>query len=89
VRFRDAARGEMVERAWTIPHDTAVPAIDRATPSMQLAVLAMLAGEKLKGGPLADAIDFKQLADSMAEVKHYYGGDGRVGGMLRVVDALK
>jgi len=89
VRFRDTARGEMVERMWTMTHHTALPAIDQATPSMQLATLAMLAGEKLKGGPLASAIDFKQLAPAQAAVKQAYSGDTRVAEMLRMVDALK
>ena len=89
VRFRDAASAQMVERSWTIPHDSGAPAIDRATPSMQLAVLSMLAAEKLKGGPLAEAIDFQQLADPRANVKGFYGNAGRVGEMLRMLDALK
>ena len=89
VRFRDAASAQMVERTWTIPHDNGAPAIDRATPSMQLAVLSMLAAEKLKGGPLAEAIDFQQLADPRANVKRFYGNTGRVGEMLRMLDALK
>lgn len=89
VRFRDAASGGMVERTWTVPHDGGAPAIDRATPSMQLAALAMLAAEKLKGGPLADAIDFKQLADPQASVKRFYGTNGRAGEVMNMVDALK
>jgi tetratricopeptide (TPR) repeat protein len=89
VRFRDAAVGQMVERTWTVPHDGGAPAIDRATPSMQLAALAMLAAEKLKGGPLAEAIDFKQLADPQANVKRFYGTNGRAGEVLNMVDALK
>jgi hypothetical protein len=89
VRFRDTGRNEMVERSWTIFHDNGAPAIDRATPSMQLATLAMLAGEKLKGGSLADAIDFKQLTAPAANVKQHYGNTGRVAEVLRMVDALK
>jgi hypothetical protein len=89
VRFRDAASAQMVERTWTIPHDSGAPAIDRATPSMQLAVLSMLAAEKLKGGPLADAIDFQQLTEPRANVKRFYGNTGRVGEVLGMVDALK
>ena len=89
VRFRDTARGEMVERMWTMTHAPSAPAIDQAAPSMQLATLALLAGEKLKGGPLADAIDFKQLAAPQAIVKQAYGHDTRVAELLRMVDALK
>jgi len=89
VRFRDTAANEMVERTWTIRHDSTAPAFDRAAPSMQLAILAMLAAEKLKGGPLSDAIDFKQLAEPSANVKRFYGSTGRPGDVLRMVDALK
>jgi hypothetical protein len=89
VRFRDTASGEMVERTWTIPHAAAAPSIDRASPAMQLAVLAMLAGEKLKGGPLAEAIDFNSLNESRAAVRSYFGDAGRAADVLRVVEALK
>ncbi len=89
VRFRDTASGEMVERSWTIPREESVPAFDRATPSMQLAGLSLLAAEKLRGGPLADAIDFKQLTDQLAEVRRFYQASPRVGEMLQVIDAIK
>jgi Domain of unknown function (DUF3520)/von Willebrand factor type A domain/von Willebrand factor len=89
VRFRDAASKEMVERTWTISYDAQATAFDRATPSMQLAGLSLLAAEKLKGGPLADAINFQQLAGSSALVKQFYGNSPRVADMLRVIDALK
>ena len=88
VRFRDTASGQMVERTWTIPHDPSAPAIDRAKPSMQLATLAMLAAAKLRGGPLAEAIDFRQLAAPRASVKHFYGTTGRAAEMLRMIDGL-
>lgn len=88
VRFRDTAGDRMVERGWSIPYDSGVPAIDRGTPSMQLAVLAMFAAEKLRGGPLADAIDFRQLAGPRAETKRYYAGSSRVAEMLHMIDSL-
>jgi hypothetical protein len=49
----------------------------------------MLAGEKLKGGPLADAIDFKNFSQAQATVKQAFGQDTRVSEMLRMVNALK
>jgi hypothetical protein len=49
----------------------------------------MLAAEKLRGGPLADAIDFNQLTGPGAFVKQFYGSSPRVADMLRVIDALK
>lgn len=89
VRFRDAASGNMVERSWTIPHEQAAAPFDRATPSLQLAGLSMLAAEKLRGGALADAIDFNRLVEPAASVKHHYGASPRVAEMLKVVDELK
>ncbi|MEO5915474.1 MAG: von Willebrand factor type A domain-containing protein [Luteolibacter sp.] len=89
VRFRDTASSEMVERSWTIPHESSATAFDRASPSMQLAGLSLLAAEKLKGGPLADAIDFKLLAGPTASVKQFYGASARVGEMLQVIEKLK
>lgn len=89
VRFRDAVSGEMVERAWTISYDAQTTAFDRATPSMQLAGLSLLAAEKLRGGPLADAIDFKQLTGPTSLVKQFYASSPRVADMLQVIDALK
>jgi hypothetical protein len=88
VRFRDAASGQMVERSWTIPYEASAPAFDQAAPSLQLAGLAMLAAEKLRGGPLAEAIDFKRLAAPRATVKQYYSNSRRVMEMLEVVDKL-
>ncbi len=88
VRFRDVASGEMVERAWTIPYDESATAFDRATPSMQLAGLAMMAAEKLGGGPAAAIIDFKQFAGSIAQVKQFYAQNARVAEMLRLINAL-
>ena len=49
----------------------------------------MLAAEKLKGGPLAEAIDFKELAAPAANVKRFYGTNGRPGEVLQMLDALK
>jgi Mg-chelatase subunit ChlD len=88
VRFKDTARGEMVERGWTIPYETAT-AFDRATPSMQLAGLSMLAAEKLKGGPLADAIDWTELTAPQAQVKQFYGENEPVADMMRLIDVLR
>jgi len=89
VRFRDTNSGEMVERTWTVPYDSAAPVFDRASPSMQLAGLSMMAAQKLRGGPLADAIDLKQFAEPAASVKQVLGGNKGVVEMLQVIDALK
>ena len=89
VRFRDAASGRMVERSWTIPYDSSAPAFDRAAPSLQLAGLALLAAEKLRGGPLGDAIDFSQFTTPQATVKQWYPNNRRVAEVLEMVGALR
>lgn len=89
VRFRDVASGQMVERGWTIPHDPSAPALDRAPPSMQLATLAMLAAEKLRGGALADAIQFGEMTEVQAGIMHHFRGDERVAEMMQMIDQLK
>lgn len=88
VRFRDAGSSSTVERSWSIPFDAAAPAFDRATPSMQLAGLSMLAAEKLKGGPYGQAINFRNFSSSIFQVKHYYAGSGSVSDMLQMIDTL-
>lgn len=89
VRFRDAASGETLERSWVIPYDPAAPAFDLAAPSMQLAGLAMLAAKKLRGGPLAGAIDFRNLAGPKAEVRRHFQDNGEVTDLLGIITALE
>jgi Mg-chelatase subunit ChlD len=89
VRFRDTASGEMVERAWTIPHDPTTPALDKAAPQTQLATLALLAAQKLQGGPLADAIRFSDLAETIAKLKQAYANDPKAQRLLTLINALR
>lgn len=89
VRFRDTASGEMVERAWTIPHDPTTPAFDKAAPQTQLATLALLAAQKLQGGPLADAIRFPDHAETLAKLKQTYANDAKAQRLLTLINALR
>ena len=89
VRFRDVASGRMIERSWTIANEISTAALDQARPSMQLATLAMMAGEKLRGGPLADAINFNDLGEVIAKVNQHYKGDPKAAEMLEMIDQLK
>jgi Mg-chelatase subunit ChlD len=88
VRFLDTATGERIERSWTMPYDANTPVFDRAAPSMQLAGLTMLAAEKLKGGPMAAAIDFNKRRQSIDSVRTYYPNSSSVGGLLRMIRML-
>lgn len=89
VRFRDVASDQMVERSWTIANQIATPAIDQAQPSMQLATLAMLAGEKLRGGPLAEAINFNEMGEVIAQINQHFKGDLKAAEMLEMLEQLK
>lgn len=89
VRFRDTASGEMVERAWTIPHDPSTPAFDKADPKTQLATLALLAAQKLQGGPLADAIRFPDHVETIAKLKQAYANDEKTQRLLTLINALR
>jgi len=89
VRFRDAASGQMVERTWTIPYEAQAPAFDHASPSIQLAGLAALAAERLRGGPMAAAIDFKALGKTFAAVKAKYLQSQPVADLGMMIEKLK
>ncbi len=89
VRFRDVASDQMVERSWTIANQIATPAIDQAQPSMQLATLAMFAGEKLRGGPLAEAINFNEMGEVIAQINQHFKGDPKAAEMLEMLEQLK
>ena len=89
VRFRDAASGQMVERTWTIPYEAQAPSFDQATPSIQLAGLAAFAAEKLRAAPMADAVDFQQLAPVMAKVKARYANSKPVAELEAMIGKLK
>ena len=89
VRFRDANTGEMVERAWTIPYEAQVAAFDQATPSIQLAGVAAFTAEKLRGAPLADAVDFQDLKQVFAKVKAAYPNSQPVDDLGTMIEWLK
>jgi Mg-chelatase subunit ChlD len=89
VRFKDTSTGQMVEQTWTIPYDEKAAAFDQATPSMQLASLAALAAEKLRGGPLAEATDFQSLTPQVAKVRAHYATSKKVGDLIEMIGKLK
>lgn len=89
VRFRDTATAEMTEHTWTIPYDPATPAFDRADPKTQLATLALLAAQKLQPGPLADAINFADHAQTIANLKRTHPHDQKIQQLLNLINTLK
>jgi secreted protein with Ig-like and vWFA domain/tetratricopeptide (TPR) repeat protein len=89
VRFKDTSTGQMVEQTWTIPYDEKAAAFDQAMPSMQLASLAALTAEKLRGGPLAEATDFQSLTPQVAKVRAHYATSKKVGDLIEMIGKLK
>ena len=89
VRFRDTATKQMVENKWTMNYDASAPAFDRASPSMQLAGLAMMTADKLKGGPLADMVRFGEMTGTRDAVRQRYSGTARVAQLLEMIRKLE
>jgi hypothetical protein len=89
IRFRDTASGEMVERKWTIPYEASAPSFDKANPKTQLATLALLAAQKLQPGPLADAIDFSNYSETIANLKKLNANSTKNQQLLNLINALK
>ncbi len=89
VRFQDMATGEMVERSWTIPYDAGTPALDEATPSMQLAGTAAFLGMKLRGGPDAGMVRFEDLGAVTSGLRTKFAGNARVGRLVQMVGKVR
>lgn len=84
VRFRDTATGQMVERSWPIAYDAAMPAFDRAMPSIQLAGLASMLAERLRLGPVASGIKLGDFTPVLQRVRSHYPDDQRVQDLARM-----
>lgn len=89
IRFRDTATDEMVERTYTIPYDSNSPSFDKANPKTQLATLALLAAQKLQPGPLADAINFSNYSQTIAQLKQTYTHSTKTQQLLNLINAIK
>ncbi len=89
VRFRDPARGEMVERNWTLAYEPQPPSFDRASASLQLAGASALLAEKLRGGTLAGTIRLEELAPVVTGLRGAFAGDARVEALLRMFEQTR
>jgi len=88
IRFRDTTTGQIVERSWPIPYQPNTPALDQARPSMQLATLAMLTAEKLRGGPLGDAIDLTTHHPLIESLRPHFRHDPRANELFEMISQL-
>ncbi|MEZ5324728.1 MAG: von Willebrand factor type A domain-containing protein [Verrucomicrobiales bacterium] len=92
VRFQDAASGRMVEHSWIIPYEENAPTIEVAKPSIQLAGVAAMLGEYLRGGPEASNVDLDALSSLAPGLRSAYGDNVRVNqliGMIRDAQMAK
>ena len=88
VRFRDMATGRMVERSWTIPYEPNVKNLSGAAPSMQLAAVAGMLGERLKLGDKA-GIDLEQLSGVYGKIRSHFQADDEVSDLIRMCEKVK
>ncbi|MFU8892805.1 MAG: YfbK domain-containing protein [Luteolibacter sp.] len=88
IRFRDTTTGSIVERSWPLPYEANAPALDQARPSMQLATLALLTAEKLRGGPLGDSIDLTTHRPLIQALSNHYRHDPRAHELFEMISAL-
>ncbi|MDA0812242.1 MAG: von Willebrand factor type A domain-containing protein, partial [Verrucomicrobia bacterium] len=92
VRFQDVASGRMIEHSWIIPYEENAPTIDGAAPSVQLAGVAAMVGEYLRGGPDASNVDLDVLSSLAPGLRSAYGDNVRVNqliGMIRDAQMAK
>jgi secreted protein with Ig-like and vWFA domain len=89
VRFRDPATGTMVERSWTMTYDPSLRPFDRATPTMQLAGMAALLAEKLRGGALAEQIKLSDFVPVITTLRSHYSQEARVQKLATMFEQMR
>jgi Mg-chelatase subunit ChlD len=89
VRFRDVSTGQMVENTWPILYDANAPRIDQAAATLQLATSAALLASKLRGDPLAERIDLRDLSNLVAELPEHIRNTARVQELLQMIQQAR
>jgi len=85
VRFRDMTTGLMVERSWSIPYQPSIKSIHAAKPSMQLATLAGMLGERLRYGEQS-SIELKELRPLFGKLRSQFQSDAEVSDLIRMCE---
>ena len=85
VRFRDMTTGRMVERSWSIPYQPSIKSIHAAKPSMQLATLAGMLGERLRYGEQS-GIELKELRPLFGKLRSQFQSDAEVSDLIRMCE---
>jgi hypothetical protein len=89
VRFCDAATGNMVERSWTLHYEAQPASFDRASSNLQLAGLAALVAEKMRGGAEGDPIHLADLAPVANQLRGQFPSDARVQELVAMYNQLR
>jgi secreted protein with Ig-like and vWFA domain/LysM repeat protein len=89
VRFRDTATDAMVERSWTMPFEARARAFDQTTPTLQLAGVAALLAEKLRGGAMADLVRLDELAPVTNALRTRFAGNADVQQLVTMFDQAR
>jgi hypothetical protein len=89
VRFQDTASGAMVEKRWTIPYEANPAALPDAAPSMKLAASAAFLGEKLKGSPVGDLVELRELSAVSRSLQAVYTSDQRVVQLIEMIEKAR
>jgi hypothetical protein len=77
----------MVERSWAIPYQPRIKSLASAAPSMQLATVAGMLGERLKQGEEA-GIDIKQLKPIYGMLRSHFHADKEVKDLIRMCEKV-
>ncbi|NNM30577.1 MAG: DUF3520 domain-containing protein [Akkermansiaceae bacterium] len=78
VRFRDMESGRMVERKWTIAHESNPVRVENAGPSLRLAASAAMLAEKLKGSGAGEVVDLAEVERWTRSLQAVYPRSQRV-----------
>lgn len=89
VRFRDLSSGQMVEHRWPIPYEADPPRVDQASTSLRIASSAALLASKLKGGPLGETVDLRELSGWMSELPAHCLDNQRIGQLRMMIDQAR
>jgi intracellular sulfur oxidation DsrE/DsrF family protein len=84
VRFQDMATGQMVERSWTIPYQENAKSLAASKPTIQLAAVAGLLGEKLHQSD-AGTVDFSQISNVLGNLSSQFSENKKVQELLQMV----
>ncbi len=89
VRFQDTNTGQMVERNWTIPYHPQPPALQDATPALQLASAATFLAEKLRNSPVGQTVRLEELTPILTNVRRCYEANTRVQDLIAMIEKAR